>query len=355
MATRPLAQLTWFTRDGRKVGTIRSPSPLHNPTISPDGRYVAADDSGSNMSIWLVDLARGTPTRVADGVLPVWGPRGSDIVFTSRRVGGSSDLVHRSIVGASTDESLLLRTPHMKIGGNWTDDNRYIVYTGSDPRTKLDLWTLTVADRTPIPFLRTPFNEMHGQVSPDGRWLAYASDESGTWEVYVQTFPVPGAKRTISVGGGAEPQWRRDGRELYYLAPDGTLMAVPVSSTRRNLRRRPRRPAVPGTHSGGHHHLPESLRAVSRRPAVPRRCRRRQRADQCRRELDRTITSALSIGATLSPRRLLSFVHRTAVAITGIHTEYAEHSVRCFRLGGGSLNLRPFKIRDATTPMNSEI
>jgi Tol biopolymer transport system component len=191
---------------------------------------VAADHSGSNMSIWLVDLERGTPTRLADGVLPVWGPRGSDIVFTSRRVGGSSDLVHRSIVGASTDESLLLRTPHMKIGGNWTDDSTYIIYTGSDPRTKLDLWTLAVADRKPTLFLQTPFNEMHAQVSPDGRWVAYASDESGTWEVYVQTFPVPGAKRTISVGGGAEPQWRRDGRELFYLAPDGTMMAVPVSS-----------------------------------------------------------------------------------------------------------------------------
>ena len=74
----------------------------------------------------------------------------------------------------------------MKIGGNWTDDNRYIVYTGSDPRTKLDLWTLSVADRKPVPFLRTSFNEMHGQVSPDGRWLAYVSDESGTWEVFVR-------------------------------------------------------------------------------------------------------------------------------------------------------------------------
>jgi hypothetical protein len=89
---------------------------------------------------------------------------------------------------------------------------------------------LSVAGRQPIPFLQSPFNEMHGQVSPDGRWIAYASDESGTWEVYVQTFPAPGAKRTISVGGGAEPYWRRDGRELFYLAPDGTLMAVPVKN-----------------------------------------------------------------------------------------------------------------------------
>jgi hypothetical protein len=226
-----MPQLTWILRDGRKAGTIHSASPLHNPVISPDGRYVAADGSGSNMSIWVVDLERGTPTRLGEGVLPIWGPRGSDIVFTSRRVGGSSDLVHRSILGSSSDESLLLRTPEMKIGGNWTGDSRYIVYTGSNPETKLDLWALSVADRRPIPFLQTSFNEMHGQVSPDGHWLAYASDESGTWEVYVQTFPEPGGKRTISVGGGAEPQWRRDGRELYYLAPDGTLMAVAVSTS----------------------------------------------------------------------------------------------------------------------------
>ena len=93
------ARLTWFTRDGRNVGTIQSPTPLHNPTISPDERYVAADGTGTNMAIWLVELARGTPTRVGTGVLPVWGPDGSDIVFTSR-VGSSSDLVSRSIMGA---------------------------------------------------------------------------------------------------------------------------------------------------------------------------------------------------------------------------------------------------------------
>jgi eukaryotic-like serine/threonine-protein kinase len=223
-------QLTWYARDGRSLGHIQSPAPLHNPTISPDDRYVAADGTGTNMAIWLVDVERGTPTRLGDGVLPLWGPRGSDIVFTSRR-GGTADLVHRSIAGASSDESLLLRTPEMKIGGNWTHDSRYIVYTRSDPGTKLDLWKLTVADRTALPFLETSFNEMHAQVSPDGRWIAYASDESGTWEVYVQTFPVAGSKRTISVGGGAEPYWRRDGRELYYLAPDGTLMAVPVKES----------------------------------------------------------------------------------------------------------------------------
>ena len=151
------ARLTWFSRDGRNVGTIQSPTPLHNPTISPDERYVAADGTGTNMAIWLVELARGTPTRIGNGVLPVWGPGGSDIVFTSR-VGSSSDLVSRSIMGGSPEEALLLRTPEMKIGGNWTQDSRYIVYTSSDPQTKLDLWALTTADRTPVPFQRLQRN-----------------------------------------------------------------------------------------------------------------------------------------------------------------------------------------------------
>jgi DNA-binding winged helix-turn-helix (wHTH) protein/Tol biopolymer transport system component len=222
-------QLTWYTRDGRSQGRIQSQWPLHNPTISPDDRYVAADSTGSSMAIWLVDVERGTPTRLGEGVLPLWGPRGSDIVFTSRK-GSTADLVHRSFAGSASDESLLLRTPEMKIGGNWTHDSRFIVFTRSAPGTKLDLWKLSVSDRTAVPFLETPFNEMHAQVSPDGRSIAYASDESGAWEVYVQAFPDGGAKRPISMHGGAEPYWRRDGRELYYLAPDGTLMAVPVKS-----------------------------------------------------------------------------------------------------------------------------
>jgi eukaryotic-like serine/threonine-protein kinase len=104
------------------------------------------------------------------------------------------------------------------------------VYVSTDPHQKLDLWLLPMfGDRRPVPFLQTPFNEKQGQVSPDGRWMAYASDESGAWEVYVESFPIPGGKRTISVAGGTEPQWRRDGRELFYLAPDRMLMSVDVN------------------------------------------------------------------------------------------------------------------------------
>ena len=116
----------------------------------------------------------------------------------------------------------------MKIGGNWVRATRHLVYAASNAGTRMDLWMLDPADGTSRPFLATPYNEMHPQTSPDGRWLAYASDESGRWEVYVQSFPTPGTKRTVSIGGGAEPQWRGDGRELYYVAPEGLLMAVDV-------------------------------------------------------------------------------------------------------------------------------
>ena len=226
----PEAHLAWFDRGGHSLGTITAPTALHNPTISPDERYLAADGSLEHRGVWLVDLVRGVPTRFGDGNLPVWRPDGRQLVFTRR---GETDaaLLARPLTGPADAESALLSNVEMKIGGSWTTKGD-VVYTASNPTTRLDLWVVSDSgDGHAVPYLRTPVNEMQGQVSPDGRHLAYASDESGDWQVYVQTFPVPGAKRTISIGGGAEPQWRRDGKELYYLSPSGTLMAVDVRLT----------------------------------------------------------------------------------------------------------------------------
>jgi len=226
----PEAHLVWFDRSGKSLGTIAAPTALHNPTISPDQRYVAADGSLEHRGVWLVDLVRGVPTRFADGNLPVWRPDGRQLAFTRR---GETDaaLLTRPVTGPADAESALLRNIEMKIGGAWTD-NGDVVYTASNPTTRLDLWVVPDSGNgRAVPYLRTPVNEMQGQVSPDGRYLAYASDESGDWQVYVQTFPVAGGKRTISIGGGAEPQWRHDGKELYYLSPSGTLMAVDVRLT----------------------------------------------------------------------------------------------------------------------------
>ena len=112
---------------------------------------------------------------------------------------------------------------------DWSRDGRFLFFQALDPKTHWDIWYVdTTGASTPTPFLRTPFNELGGQLSPDGRWLAYVSDESGSWEVYVAAFPGPGGKWQISSGGGTQPIWRRDGSEIFYLGSDRTLMAAAV-------------------------------------------------------------------------------------------------------------------------------
>ena len=133
--------------------------------------------------------------------------------------------------GAGRDE-LLLKTPQVKLATDWSADGRYILYYTIDPKAKADLWVLPLTgDRKPLSFLQTEFNERQGRLSPDGRFMAYVSDESGRWEVYVQPFPASGSMWKISTGGGADPRWRRDGKELYYLAEDRKLMAVEVKTS----------------------------------------------------------------------------------------------------------------------------
>ncbi len=227
----PTSHLVWYSRKGAPLATITTPTNLRNPAMSPDQRYIAAEGGGDRGGIWILDVERGASTRLTDGLLPLWTSNGTELVYTFRPPGGggASDLWRRPVSGPQEQHTVVVHDPEMKIGGNWTRNGRYLVYASSNAETRLDLWMHTEGDPTPRPYLRTPFNEMHPQVSPDGRWIAYASDESGRWEVYVQSFPETGAKQTVSIGGGAEPQWRGDGRELYYLAPDGSVMAVSVT------------------------------------------------------------------------------------------------------------------------------
>lgn len=231
-------RLAWFTRHGDRVSTIETPTALNSPALSADEKKLLAMSIDNNQAgVWLVDLERGTPNRlVPDGAMAMLSPEGDMVAFVSNRGSGVTDLFVRRLAGRGEDERLL-QTNEFKFVNDWTKDGRYIVYASSNAKTGEDVWLLpTFGDRQPIAYLRTEFNEIQSRVSPDGRWVAYASNESGEWEVYVQSFPQPGSKQLISIRGGAEPVWRRDGRELYYLATDRTLMAVEVSTVGQNVK-----------------------------------------------------------------------------------------------------------------------
>jgi eukaryotic-like serine/threonine-protein kinase len=231
------SQLTWFDRQGKQLGTVGPMASYGVPWLSPDERrvtFTGATPEGGNSDIWLMDLARGNPTRLtfdqSPDSSPVWSPDGSRILFTSER-DGHPNLYQSAASGGSADE-LLVKSDFRKSSNDWSADGKFILYQEQNPKTGLDLWVFPLSgERKPFPFLRTPFDERQGRFSPDGRWIAYASNESGPWQVYVRSFPVSGGKWQVSTNGGAQPQWRGDGRELFYLSPDRKLMAVKVSTS----------------------------------------------------------------------------------------------------------------------------
>ena len=229
-----VSQLVWFDRSGKEVGSLGSTGNQANPRISPDGKRVAldiTDPQTGNMDIWIYESSGGIPTRFTSDpaihAAAIWSPDGSRIVFMSLRQ-GHPDIYQKSSSGAG-NESAILVSERGKYPTDWSPDGRFILYRALDAKTNFELWALPVgSDQKPIPFMKTAFGVSHGQFSPDGRWVAYASNESGRWEVYVAPFPGPGGNWKVSSAGGSEPRWRRDGKELYYLAPDGKLMGVEV-------------------------------------------------------------------------------------------------------------------------------
>jgi Tol biopolymer transport system component len=171
---------------------------------------------------------------------PVWSPDGKRIAFASDRT-GNFDLYQHASNGAGQDE-LLLKSNHQKYPTDWSSDGRYLLYSDLDPKTKPDLWVLPMesasSERKPVLFLRTDLHtdlyKGNGKFSPDVHWIAYESTESGRVEIYVQPFPSAeggGGKWMVSHGGATQPRWRGDGKELLYLAADGNVMAVPVSTS----------------------------------------------------------------------------------------------------------------------------
>ncbi len=225
-------RMVWVDRSGREGEAVGDPGELHNPVMSPGGDRVAfdlADPRSGKSDIWVRDLRRGVSSRFTFGkgntFAPLWSPDGRTIVFTE-----GQDLFEKAADGQG-DEKPLLKSDELKLACDWSRDGRYIVFMSRAKETGWDIWSLPMfGDRRPIPFLKTQFTEFLAALSPDGRYLAYQSNESGRPEVYVQSFPGPGGKWQISTSGGLEPKWRADGREIYYRAPDQKLMAVEIQA-----------------------------------------------------------------------------------------------------------------------------
>jgi dipeptidyl aminopeptidase/acylaminoacyl peptidase len=206
-----------------------------NPSISPDGRRLALHRTvNGNQDIYLLDIAGGVLSRFtfdpSSDASPIWSPDGSRIVFGSNRT-GVYDFYEKSVNGAG-NEKLLLATQETKVQSDWSPDGRILLYRSLDSKMGYDLWALPFdGDRKPFPVVQTKFDERDGQFSPDGKWIAYQSNDTGQFEIYIQSFPGPGGKFQISSGGGAQVRWCRDGKELFYIALDGRLMAVPIQLT----------------------------------------------------------------------------------------------------------------------------
>ncbi|HEY6074376.1 MAG TPA: hypothetical protein VIV15_13545, partial [Anaerolineales bacterium] len=229
------SQLVWFDRADKKLGVVGAPGDYSDLSLSPDDKRVAffrVDPDTGNADIWLMDLASGEPSRftfdTAVDFAPVWSPDGERIVFASLREGAPN--LFQKMANGSGQEDPLYRSPLAKLPSDWSRDGRFIICGTVDPKTRWDLWVLSVGDHKWEAFLQTPANESRAVFSPNGRWVAYESDESGRKEVYVQSFPASGAKWQVSVSGGSQPRWRRDGKELFYLGGNRKFTAVDVST-----------------------------------------------------------------------------------------------------------------------------
>jgi len=202
--------------------------------LAPDEKRLAIEvfDKGAG-DLWLLDIARNTTTRFtfnpAWDFAPVWSPDSNQIVFSSTR-DGLPNLYVKPASGGS-DEELLLKTGTTKTPTDWSADGKFILYSERNSQGKFDLSVLPLeGDRMPRPFLRDEFDKGGAKFSPDGKWIAYASDESGQKQIYVKPFPGPGEKYQVSISGGINPRWRADGRELFFINADGKLMAVAIKA-----------------------------------------------------------------------------------------------------------------------------
>jgi Tol biopolymer transport system component len=228
------SDLRWVDRSGKEVQRFtNAPRFILNPSLSPDQSRMAYF---SGNDIWVFNLLTGTNPRLTlDSSLDfaaVWSPDNTRIAFGSNR-SGVFNLYQKNVSGAGGDE-LLLATPEDKLPTDWSADGRFLLYRRLDPKTSFDIWALSITDRKPFPVVKTDHEERDAQFSPDGRWIAYQSNETGRFEIWLRPFPLPGAtvkadeRWQFSTGGGTQVRWARDSNEIFYTALDGRLMAVRV-------------------------------------------------------------------------------------------------------------------------------
>jgi Tol biopolymer transport system component len=251
-----ITQLTWFDRTGKMLATAGDRGQYNSVDLSPDGTRVAVSrvspETAGGMSvsaayeIWVYDFARGTSTRLTSASsdwLATWSPDGRRIIFSSDRGGSVLNLYRKAADGAGS-EDVVFSSNEDKSVQDWSRDGKFLLYSVAMdgrrsffPNASHDLWVLPLnpvnpSGNQPEPYLKTEFNETQGRFSPDVRFVAYVSDSSGRYEVYVQPFPrASDAKKTISTAGGISPRWSGDGKELFYISPDSKMMAVEVSTS----------------------------------------------------------------------------------------------------------------------------
>jgi serine/threonine protein kinase/Tol biopolymer transport system component len=223
------SQLIWFDRKGSQVGVVGKPELYANVSLAPDGKSAAVDKTDTanqNTDVWIYDLQSDRTKRVtfdpAIDSLPVWSPDGSQLAFASARQ-KHFNLYLKAADGAQ-EEKPIQPIDADEYPNDWSRDGKFILYTRGPA-----LWFLTLPEMKSAPFLDAPSTLKNAHYSPDGKLVAYASNETGKWEVYVTSFPVPKGKWQVSSGGGEQPRWRGDGKELFYLSSDGKVMSAPVT------------------------------------------------------------------------------------------------------------------------------
>jgi eukaryotic-like serine/threonine-protein kinase len=225
------SQLIWFDRRGKQVGAVGPPDLIANPKLSPDGKRVAVDrtdTNGRHVNVWIHDLASDGMSRLGFGPwleqVVLWSPDGKQVLYTSNEKLFFSLYLKNADGSGSAQSFTDFNTPQQG-PWDWSRDGKYVL-----ARKERELWYITLPDRQAHPLLQSQWLIRNAQFSPDGKFVAYASSETGNWEVYVSPFPTFSSKWQVSRAGGEEPRWRGDGKELFYLAPDGRLMAADVKS-----------------------------------------------------------------------------------------------------------------------------